>query len=583
MSRSRTIPTTRPATVVTPVIRINGNEIARTFLLDSIIVSKEINRIHWAKVVLIDGQSAGGNFQASNDNLFIPGKEIEVLAGYQSDVHTIFKGVIISHSIKIRSGGGSVLVLECRDKTVKMTVGRKSKYFAEMKDSDLISAIAAIYAGLNHNVEATSVTHKKVIQYDCTDWDFIVARAEANGKFCFADDGLLTVKAPDISQDAVLTLTYGATILELDAEIDARHQLSKVSSKSWSHSDQAMVEVEASNPQLALNGNISSSDLADVIGLDEFMLGHGGNVEEPELQAWADALLLKRQLAKVRGRVKCRGVHTIKPGAMIELDGIGERFNGKAYVSGVQHFISGGDWQLDIQFGCDPDWFAEKYNIEKKPASGLLAAVQGLHIAKVIQLAGDPDGEDRIKVHLPILGSDQEGLWARIATLDAGDNRGSFFRPEIDDEVIVGFINDDPRDAIVLGMLNSSNKPAPLSGSDDNHEKGFVTRSGIKMIFNDDDKSYTVETPGGKKITVDDSGGEIQLQDENQNKIVMDSTGISIQSAGKIELKAGQGLVIEAANLELKAQASMKLEGGASTEVKSGGMMTIKGSLVQIN
>ncbi|MBE0662688.1 MAG: type VI secretion system tip protein VgrG [Bacteroidales bacterium] len=583
MPSSRTIPTTRPATVVTPAIRINGNEIARTFLVDSITVSKEINRIPWAKIVLIDGESAGGSFQASDNELFIPGQEIEVMAGYENDVYTIFKGMIIAHSIKIRSGGGSVLVLECRDKTVKMTVGRKSKYFAEMKDNDILSAIAGTYAGLNPNIEATAVSHKKLIQYDCSDWDFIVARAEANGKFCFADDGQLTVKAPDISQNAVLTLTYGATILEMDAEIDARLQLGKVSSNSWSPSDQGIIEVEANNPQIALNGNLSSNDLAEVIGLDEFVLGHGGQVEEPELQAWADALMLKRQLAKVRGRVKCRGIHTVKPGLTIELEGVGERFNGKAYVSGVQHFISGGDWQLDIQFGCDPDWFTGKFNIEKKPASGLMAAVQGLHIAKVLQLAGDPDGEDRIKVHLPILGSDQEGLWARIASLDAGNNRGSFFRPEIDDEVIVGFINDDPRDAIVLGMLNSSRKPAPLSGSDDNHEKGFVTRSGIKMIFNDDEKSFTLETPGGKKILVDDSGGEIQLQDENQNKIAMNSTGISIESIGKIELKAGQGLVLGAANLELKAQAGMTLEGGASTELKAGGVLIIQGSLVQIN
>jgi Rhs element Vgr protein len=452
-----------------------------------------------------------------------------------------------------------------------------------MKDSDIIAQIAGNYTGLLVDVEATAATHKKVIQYDCTDWDFIVSRAEANGKFCFADDGQLTVKSPDISQSAVLTLTYGATILELDAEIDARHQLSRVSSKSWSHSDQEMIEAEASNPQLDLIGNISSDDLAEVIGLDDFVLSHGGNVEEPELQAWANALMLKRQLAKVRGRVKCKGVHTIKPGLMIELDGVGERYSGKAYVSGVQHSISGGDWQLDIQFGCDPDWFTEKYNIEKKPASGLLAAVQGLHIAKVLQLAGDPEGEDRIKIYLPVIDSGQEGLWARIASLDAGDNRGSFFRPEIDDEVIVGFINDDPRDVIVLGMLNSSRKPAPLSGSDDNHEKGFVTRSGIKMIFNDDQKSFTLDTPGGKRILVDDSAGEIQLQDENKNKIVMNSTGISIESTGKIELMAGQGLVLGAANLELKAQAGMTLEGGATAELKAGGVLIIQGSLVQIN
>ena len=37
---------------------------------------------------------------------------------------------------------------------------------------------------------------------------------------------------------------------------------------------------------------------------------------------------------------------------------------------------------------------------------------------------------------------------------DAGENRGSFWRPEIGDEVVLGFLNSDPRDAIILGMLN---------------------------------------------------------------------------------------------------------------------------------
>jgi len=583
MPKSRTIPTTRPSAVVTPVIRIEGSDIARTFKVDSITVSKEINRIPWAKIVLIDGESTGGNFQASNGNLFIPGKEIELLAGYQNDVYTIFKGVIIAHSLRIRSGGSSVLVLECRDKTVKMTVGRKSKYYMNMTDTDIITSIARDYGNIQVNANAGPVSHKQVVQHDCTDWDFIVTRAEANGKFCFIDDGTLTVKAPDLSTQPVLSLSYGATILELDAEIDSRHQLNNITSRSWNFSNQQVLGSEASNPAVSLNGNLSSSDLANVLGVDNFLLNHGGRVEESELKAWADALMLKRQLAKVRGRVKCKGIHTVKPGTLVELDGVGERFNGKAFVSGIQHYIAAGNWQLDIQFGCDPDWFTEKTDIERKPASGLLAAVHGLQIGVVVQLAGDPDSEDRIKVHLPMIGNNSEGIWARIATLDAGSERGSFFRPEVGDEVIVGFINDDPRHAIVLGMLHSSSKPTPVEITDQNHEKGFVTRSQIKMIFNDDKKSFTVETPNGKKIKMDDQGSEISIEDENQNRIVMNAAGISLQSAAKIELKASQGLVLEASSLEMKAQASLALEGGGSTELKSGGTLTIKGALVQIN
>ncbi|MDP3434154.1 MAG: type VI secretion system tip protein VgrG [Bacteroidota bacterium] len=583
MPQPRNIATARPASVVTSVIKIEGNEIARTFQIDSITVTKEINRIPWAKVILLDGSASSENFEASNDTLLIPGKKIEVKCGYQSDNNTIFKGIIVKMSIKIRAGGASMLILECRDETVKMTIGRKSKYFLEVKDSDIISQIAGTYSGFSTTAEATKVTHKEVIQYDCTDWDFVVARAEANGKICFTDDGQLNVKAPQLSQSAVLSLLYGATILELDAEIDARHQLKNVTSKSWSYADQQIVETEAADPSVALNGNLTSSDLANVIGLDKFILNHGGKVEENELQAWGDALLLKRQLAKVRGRVKCKGVHTVKPGMIIELGGVGDRFNGKAFVSAVQHFVAAGDWQLNIQFGVDPEWFTETNNINDKPSAGLLAAVHGLQTGIVTQLESDPDGENRIKVRMPIISSSDDGIWARISTLDAGKERGSFFLPEIGDEVIVGFINDDPRDAVVLGMVHSSKLPAPLTAEDTNHKKGFTTRSKMKMIFDDEKKSFTLETPAGKKIIVDEDAGEIKIMDENDNKLVMDSNGILIQSNGKIEIKATQDLKMEGLNVEMKAQAKFAAEASAAAEVKASGSLTLKGATVMIN
>ncbi|MDO9615797.1 MAG: type VI secretion system tip protein VgrG [Bacteroidota bacterium] len=583
MPQPRNIATARPASVVTSVIKIEGNEIARTLQVDSITVTKEVNRIPWAKVILLDGSASSENFEASNDTLFIPGKKIEIKCGYQSDNNTIFKGIIIKMSIKIRAGGASMLVLECRDETVKMTIGRKSKYFLEVKDSDIISQIAGTYSGLSATAESTKVTHKEVIQYDCTDWDFVVARAEANGKICFTDDGQLNVKAPELSQSAVLSLLYGATILELDAEIDARHQLKNVTSKSWSYADQQIVETEAADPSVALNGNLTSSDLANVIGLDKFILNHGGKVEETELQAWGDALLLKRKLAKVRGRVKCKGVHTVKPGMIIELGGVGDRFNGKAFVSAVQHFVAAGDWQLNIQFGVDPEWFTETNNINDKPSAGLLAAVHGLQIGIVTQLESDPDGENRIKVRMPIISSSDDGIWARISTLDAGKERGSFFLPEIGDEVIVGFINDDPRDAVVLGMVHSSKLPAPLTAEDTNHKKGFTTRSKMKMIFDDEKKSFTLETPAGKKIIVDEDAGEIKIMDENDNKLVMDSEGITIESKGKIEIKAQKDLKMEGLNVEMKAQAKFAAEASAAAEVKASGALTLKGATVMIN
>ncbi|NQU52332.1 MAG: type VI secretion system tip protein VgrG, partial [Bacteroidetes bacterium] len=236
------------------------------------------------------------------------------------------------------------------------------------------------------------------------------------------------------------------------------------------------------------------------------------------------------------------------------------------------------------QFGINSKWFSETVEINDAPASGLVSAVNGLQIGIVTQLENDPDGEDRIKVKLPIVDNQSEGIWARVSTLDAGENRGSFFRPEIDDEVIVGFINGNPKDAIVLGMMNSSAKPAPITATDDNHEKGFVTRSEMKVIFNDDEVSMTLETPNGNKIVISDADGGIKMEDENGNFIEMNSDGITIESASAINYKSATDMTIESGtSLDIKAGTQLKAEGAAGAEVSTGAIAVLKGSMVQIN
>jgi uncharacterized protein involved in type VI secretion and phage assembly len=184
-------------------------------------------------------------------------------------------------------------------------------------------------------------------------------------------------------------------------------------------------------------------------------------------------------------------------------------------------------------------------------------------------------------VKIPIINNSEQGIWCRLALLDAGENRGSIFRPDLGDEVVIGFINEDPNDAIILGMLNSSAKPAPFPGEDANNIKGFVTRSEMKFLFDDDAKSITMETPSGKKISLNDD--EIKLEDENSNVIIMDSKGISIDSAGNIAINSKGDVTIEGVNVNIKASAQLKAEGTAGSEISSNAITVVKGSLVQIN
>jgi len=577
--------------VVSFDILIDGNAINPAYQVLSLSITKEINRIPFAKIVLRDGEAADRTFAISEEDVFIPGKKIKIKIGRDGDNEQTFKGIITKHAIRVKENGNGELIVECRDETVKMTIGRHSKYYENVKDSQLFDELTGKYSGLQIDAETTTLTHKEVVQHHISDWDFMLLRAEANGMLVNVNDGLIKISKPDTTSESVLQVTYGTSVLEFEAEMDARNQWKNVEANSWDYSNQQLFTSDASSADFNEPGNIPGSELAETINLDKYKLRHSGHRLEQELQDWTNGVMLRSRLAKIRGRAKFSGFSGIKPGDMVKLEGVGERFNGKAYVTAVRQDIGKGMWDTHIQFGLDPERYAEsRPNIHDPLTGGLISAINGLQIGKVVQLENDPDGEDRILVKIPTIDNNSTGIWSRVATLDAGADRGSFFLPEIDDEVIVGFINEDPRDAVILGMLHSSAKPAPITAEDANHKKGFTTRSKMHILFNDDTKTITIDTPAGNSITLDEQGTKIEIKDQNNNSIKMDSSGIKIESPKNVEIKAGVNLTLAAtaslsiggASLSVKADGNVSVE-GAVAKLASQGITEISGSLVKIN
>ena len=307
-------------------------------------------------------------------------------------------------------------------------------------------------------------------------------------------------------------------------------------------------------------------------------------ISEAELQAWADGERTRSAFAKVRGRARTQGFPAIGPGDILELAGVGARFAGKALVSGVRHEINTKNWETDISIGLPTETLvAKEQGVTGPGACGLLPAIGGLHLGLVTALEGDPDGEERIQVRIPAIDPAGEGTWARLATLDAGSSRGIVFRPEIGDEVVLGFLDQDPRNPVVVGQLHSSAKASPIPASDDNHEKGFVTRSGIELKFDDDKKVVVLKTPNANTFTVSDEDGGLKLEDENGNTLTLDANGITLESASDLTLKASGDVKVEGSNVQASAQSQFKAEGSAGAEVSSSASTTIKGSMVQIN
>lgn len=590
-------PVTEETDLVSYTILVSGSAIDSSYQVTHIRVLKELNKVPSARITLLDGSPSQETFTISEGTDFVPGNEVEIKAGYHSKEATIFKGIIVKQIVKARQGAGSTLVVECRDKAVKSTIGRKSNYFQNTKDSDAISTAMGSY-GLQLSVSSTTATIDEIIQYNATDWDFALTRAEVNSFVVVVDDGSVSYKAPNATQTPSLGVTYGDDILELNADLDAQSQLPSVTCNAWDMSSQALISAQSSEPSLNSQGNITGSALAQAIGTTAYNLQSSGAIAQDSLQAWANARLLKSRLSRIRGTVTFQGNATVKPDTVLGIDGVGARFDGTAYVTGVEHRIDGGNWVTEARFGMPDTWFASEPDIMEPAAAGLLPGIQGLYNGVVKQIDQDPANAFRILVTIPLIQSSSDGVWARLANFYATASAGSFFMPEVGDEVVLGFINDDPRYPVILGSLYSSAKTAPYTPESQNGTKAIYTKSKLIINFDDTNKVIQVTTPGGNKLILSDQDSGITIQDQNGNKAEFNSSGITINSASAMTLKAANSITISApsisvsgdssvsvkgASVSITADSSLSASGNASTSISSSGQTSISGSMVMIN
>jgi Rhs element Vgr protein len=588
--------------VVTFSVKVNGETIPDELSVFAIHIEKKVNRIAIAKITILDGEPNTGTFDASSSATFLPGAPITIEAGYDSKNEIIFKGVIICQSIRIDSLIGSALEIECRDAAVKMIVGRKSLTFSNKKDSEIISSIIGSYSGLTSDVTATNTTWPEQVQYYVTDWDYILALAEANGLIVTTLNGKITVNSPDSNTSSVLKVAYGDNLIEFNAKLNSSTQLGNVTSSTWDYKNQQIANSQAT-PNVAGSGNLSTKKLSEVIGLSTFQLQTSAPLETTDLNNWSKAQIVKSEFSKIIGEAKFQGTNLIDPGKYMTFEGLGDRFNGDYLISGVVHDLSQGNWISEASLGLSPLWFTEEPDVMSPPASGLLPGARGLFNGTVKKMFDDPDSQYRILVDVPLFDTNGAGIWARLSNFYSTSGAGAFFLPEVGDEVILGFLNEDPRYPVILGSMYSSSKIKPFAGlapNEKNTIKAIVSKSGISVEFDDENKIWTVATPNKNTIIISDKDKKITINDENKNSIVMSSSGIDMSSPKSINISAdenvtikgtqgvsiqssGGDVAVKGVNIKENADMQYSAQGGQIAQVSGGMQLTLKGAMVMIN
>jgi Rhs element Vgr protein len=590
-------------------------------------IQLELNRIPQASLTLLDGNVAERCFEVSDGALFKPGSRISIALGNQGGgpaPETIFEGIVTRHAVSAGSEGLRLKV-NLRDRAITMTRSRHSRVFAQKSDAEVMRQLISQANLKVGRLARTPITHPELVQFNVSDWDFIVCRSDVLGLAIRVQSGEisalpLALGAPKRILDFGLDDTR-----ELELELDGAQQWASLKVQSWDRANLAPTDPVKANPANLQIGNQTDTFLAEAVEASAATLLHGAPTAPAELQSWADARLLRSRLSLLRGTAVVDGGADLKPLDTVEIKGVGQRFNGKALVSGVTHTIDGDGWRSQLRLGLSADWFARTAELAEVPAAGLLPPAIGLQIATVASLAEDPDGELRVQVKLLQMAPDQALQWARPLSPDAGAGRGFVFRPEVGDEVVIGFLNDDPRQPLILGALfGSKNKPPqPVQSPDKtNPLRAIVSRAGSRIVFDDKTPALHIETTAAgeasgeykNKISLDEKAKTITIEDQHNNKIELSDKGISLTSDKDITISAKGNIKIEsqakldlqgqakaslqatevevvakskfsakAAQVDLAADATFAAQGGAQAKLGSNAMVEIKAALVKIN
>jgi len=572
-------------------IRSDGATIPDSYEVIAVRTRAETNRIPEAVIVLNDGDAASQDFPATDAAHFRPGAMIEIAArwGDKPDA-MLFSGRVTAVRARLQQGR---LRLEatCRDEAFKLTMARRNQVFRDVKDSDLIARLASD-AGLETDVQATSETHPLLVQARCTDWDFLLARAEAAGLAVGLVGGKLTARRPDAGKAAALTVTLGVDLIDCDLTLSAREQYAAFETAAW---DPKTLEVVSANEQAvsaAQAGDLSARKLAATGGDAVQTTAASAAYSASALGVVAKARRDRAELARLRGGVTFRGSERAKLGAVLEIKGLASRFAGKAVIAAVSHRIEDGDWLTEAGLGQPAPWRTEDgVGAGSPPASGLVPAVRGLQIGLVEKVSEDKDGLERIKVRLPTLAGD-ESVEARYGAPYASKDAGLMLLPEVGDEVVVAFLDDDPAHPVVLASLHSGKRHRPHAAQDEqNDTKLFRSRADLRLTFDEKAKSIALSTPGAASVIISDEEKSIKMTDHAGNTVTLSQRGVSIESKSDLTLSASAGVTIKAgadvkisgANVEISGDVGAKLKGGASAEVSAGGQTKVAGAMVMIN
>jgi phage protein D len=561
--------------VVTAQVKVNGTAISDVMYttLIEIVVDQTINAATMLTVRFDDP-----NLEIVNASTFVLGATLEILVSNDTGTYvSLGQGEVTSVEPEFDATGRSTLLVRALHKVHRLNFGRVSKTFQQVTDSAIITQLINL-CGASPTVESTTYTHQHVFQWNQTNMEFMLDRMRRTGLIFVCDGANVTVRKPSAAGASVATLEYGNNFTRAAIRSTVGNQVGNVEFASWDQWKKEPVVAQGKTPAAVRSIGDSklaaSSKLPTEFGTITSRFLDVSLTESAPLETALQSYVTELGEGLLSFECECPGLPTLVAGKKVNLTNVGTRFSGSYLITTARHVVSEAGYTTYIYTsGYGASTFANLVGEES-----LRRRVDGVMVGIVTNNTenGAPDGKSgRVRVKFPTLSDADESWWARLASPMSGKDRGIFFYPEVNDEVVVGFEDGDPNRAYVLGSVWNGKDTTPLTAAaavvDSKVEKRIIkTRIGHFVEFNDtkDAEAITIQDKGGNKVILFAKSGneKITIEATKDMDIKVDNGTLKITAkiydlaaTQTITQKSDQKSLYEATqDLELKSSANIK-------------------------
>lgn len=408
------------------------------------------------------------------------------------------------------------------------------------------------------------------VQFNESNWAFLQQMAANYGEWCFYDGTkLIFGKLP---KGEVIDLPFGEDLFNFEFDLHLLPVNSKAIAYNYIESEvYESIASAASVKDLDEFGKFALDQSAKIFSQEPAFAARNVVVQQQEL----DEILTVQKSASARSMVIATGDSDnphLNVGAVVNITGeaVNEQDYGRFIVTSVVHSISG-------TYSYSNDFTAIPVENQSPPPAPVRRPQAEIQPAVIIDNV-DPEGLGRVKAQFYWQKAPESTPWIRVANTMSGNGKsavhGFYFIPEIDDEVMIGFEDNNPDKPFVMGSVYHK-KVAPSEWKDSNNNfKVIRTRNGNEIFLSDKDGKEEI------RIINKDTGDPtnmIALSMEGNGKITIQTKGDLVMKAKSIEMSADEGIKItsgkatdmKAQELSVKADQGIKLNSGQATEIKA--------------